>query len=119
MVGPGEECDDGNQVNGDGCSSACLIEIGHSCINNVSVSSNSVCYFSDQIGMGLQYVYKVPLENRVVLTISISAPNMNGDSLSEYLKTNPISFLNIPSRMLSVSSLNSQSSSYSSESSQM
>lgn len=92
MVGPGEECDDGNQDDGDGCSSTCLIVAGHSCINNASVSSRSVCYYSDQIGMSLKYVYKVPLENRVALIISISAPNFNKSSFSKYLETNPISF---------------------------
>jgi cysteine-rich repeat protein len=27
----GEECDDGNKTDGDGCSSACLVELGYSC----------------------------------------------------------------------------------------
>lgn len=61
MVGPGEGCDDGNLDNGDGCSSACLVEVGHSCINNASVSATSLCYYSDVIVMTLNYVYKVPL----------------------------------------------------------
>ncbi|CDW81578.1 UNKNOWN [Stylonychia lemnae] len=31
----GEECDDGNNLNGDGCSSACVIEEGYTCVNIV------------------------------------------------------------------------------------
>ncbi|MCH7925837.1 MAG: hypothetical protein IIC51_09920, partial [Planctomycetes bacterium] len=30
-VEPGETCDDGNNANGDGCSSACLVEPGFTC----------------------------------------------------------------------------------------
>ncbi len=32
-TGAGEQCDDGNTANGDGCSSACAIETGFSCSN--------------------------------------------------------------------------------------
>ena len=35
----GENCDDGNTTNGDGCSSACAIEAGYTC--NTSVSPNT------------------------------------------------------------------------------
>ena len=31
---PGEACDDGNRVNGDGCSSVCLAELGYQCSGN-------------------------------------------------------------------------------------
>ena len=31
------QCDDGNLVNGDGCSSACGLELGYSCVNMPSV----------------------------------------------------------------------------------
>lgn len=35
---PGEECDDGNTVDGDGCASACELEAGYAC-----ESSGGVC----------------------------------------------------------------------------
>lgn len=40
-----EACDDGNIVNGDGCSSKCLIESGFNCTNisNMSVCCPSLC----------------------------------------------------------------------------
>ena len=31
LIDPGEECDDGNILENDGCSSACLVESGFSC----------------------------------------------------------------------------------------
>jgi cysteine-rich repeat protein len=30
LIDPGESCDDGNEISGDGCSSACTMEIGES-----------------------------------------------------------------------------------------
>ncbi|CAD8154480.1 unnamed protein product [Paramecium octaurelia] len=33
-----EECDDGNTLNGDGCSKQCKIEIGYSCVGNICTS---------------------------------------------------------------------------------
>lgn len=35
-----EECDDGNSVNGDGCSLQCAIEVGYKCVD---VNATSVC----------------------------------------------------------------------------
>ena len=73
----GEECDDGNVVGGDGCSSVCAVEALHSCVNNASLSSLSICYYSGVVSMSIDYVYKVPLENRVELTVGVVADNIN------------------------------------------
>jgi len=43
---PGEECDDDNAANGDGCSSTCTIETGYGCTggSNTSASNcNEIC----------------------------------------------------------------------------
>jgi len=37
VVGVSEQCDDGNLINGDGCSSTCQIEAGMSCVGSPSV----------------------------------------------------------------------------------
>lgn len=37
----GEACDDGNTANGDGCSSACTVELGYTCTAPVNALSNS------------------------------------------------------------------------------
>ena len=38
-----ETCDDGNSVNGDGCSSTCLIESGYFCGNVSAACTKTVC----------------------------------------------------------------------------
>lgn len=39
-----EPCDDGNVINGDGCTSSCVVEDNYSCVNG-SLSSASVCVY--------------------------------------------------------------------------
>jgi cysteine-rich repeat protein len=39
LISGGETCDDSNQLSGDGCSSACLIETGYICVGQPSVCS--------------------------------------------------------------------------------
>jgi len=39
LVGPGEGCDDGNLVNGDGCSALCLRELGQPCTSSAQCES--------------------------------------------------------------------------------
>ncbi|MBT7102621.1 hypothetical protein HN935_03880 [archaeon] len=39
LVWMGEECDDGNLTNGDGCSSSCAVESGYYCVDEPSVCS--------------------------------------------------------------------------------
>ena len=41
-IGPGEQCDDNNLLNGDGCSSTCQIEIIPRCGDNI-INGNEVC----------------------------------------------------------------------------
>jgi cysteine-rich repeat protein len=44
-LGPGKEkCDDGNNANGDGCSSACTIEPGATCVRAAGPGRGSLCY---------------------------------------------------------------------------
>jgi len=40
IVEPGEECDDGNTINGDGCSATCTVQAGFSCVGTPSVCSD-------------------------------------------------------------------------------
>lgn len=43
QLSEGEECDDGNTDNGDGCSSACLVEVGCTCMGSCSEGSPRLC----------------------------------------------------------------------------
>jgi cysteine-rich repeat protein len=38
-------CDDGNLINGDGCSSACIVEVGYRCKNG-STTTKSICIYT-------------------------------------------------------------------------
>jgi cysteine-rich repeat protein len=43
VLDPGEECDDGNKWNNDGCSSVCTLEIAHTTLNaNIGINRNVV-----------------------------------------------------------------------------
>src|SRR5262249_47249483 len=42
-VGPGEDCDDGNKINGDGCTSKCKIEKGWYCDEADLTTMKSTC----------------------------------------------------------------------------
>ena len=39
------ECDDGNTINGDGCSSACKVETDYTCVGG-SMTTKDVCSYS-------------------------------------------------------------------------
>ena len=38
------ECDDSNQIDGDGCSSICRIEDGYKCANKYTANNPDLCY---------------------------------------------------------------------------
>ena len=42
---PGEECDDGNLINGDGCNSNCSVEANYRCFNG-SKTTKSICSYT-------------------------------------------------------------------------
>ena len=48
MIDAGEECDDGNSADGDGCSSTCTVESGYTC----DASEPSVCIDDDECILG-------------------------------------------------------------------
>ena len=47
-----EGCDDGNVINGDGCSSTCTVETNYQCVNG-SLTSASVCVYTSEITVEL------------------------------------------------------------------
>ena len=68
-----ENCDDGNTVNGDGCSNICQIETNFSCTNNSS--NTSVCSLI-AITIDYQSVIKDEFSNSVTLIFKVT-PNSN------------------------------------------
>jgi len=67
IVEPAEECDDGNTVSGDGCSSTCNIETDYKCYiqNNLSI-----CYINKPFSAYLNYI---PLSN-IDLNLTFTKP---------------------------------------------
>jgi cysteine-rich repeat protein len=80
----GLECDDGNLIDGDGCSSNCTIEKDYSCINGSSTSP-SVCSYNGSVSLTLQTGDKDPNSNTMTLKYeligSAALLQLNGGSL--------------------------------------
>jgi len=66
-------CDDGNLVNGDGCSSLCNVETDYTCVGG-STTSPSLCSFSGTMAVDLNSIIKDPTANRVYLQATIQPP---------------------------------------------
>ena len=66
------ECDDGNLVDGDGCSSNCTIETDFACING-SASSASVCSYNGSHSIQLKTGDKDPDRNAMTLVYDLGA----------------------------------------------
>ena len=65
------DCDDGNSIDGDGCSSSCSVEIGFNCSGG-STTSASVCNYAGSVDLYVLTAYKIPVSNSVNFTFSIS-----------------------------------------------
>ena len=63
-------CDDGNLINGDGCSSTCQIETDYTCVGG-STTSASACSFSGTININIVSMTKDPSANKVYLFATI------------------------------------------------
>ena len=60
-------CDDGNLIDGDGCSSSCQIETNYGCINGTEVSA-SVCSYNGSLSLEFVSGDKNPDKNAMTLT---------------------------------------------------
>ena len=65
------QCDDGNLVDGDGCSSTCQIEEGFQCSGG-SPSSPDQCMDESPLEFEILYVYDQPYDFKVVFTKQLS-----------------------------------------------
>lgn len=64
-------CDDGNTINGDGCSSECQIENQYTCANG-SLTSPSVCIFMGDITASVTWMRNTGTVNEGVIALSLS-----------------------------------------------
>jgi cysteine-rich repeat protein len=67
------ECDDGNLLNGDGCSSSCTIEPNFICVNG-STTRRSVCSYTAPLELKLTETSKKPNSNTVVFKLAVQPP---------------------------------------------
>lgn len=60
-----EECDDGNNDNGDGCSSTCNVETGFSCSPQYVSATHtfSLCFWTASISFSLNWIEKIEGKN--------------------------------------------------------
>ena len=70
-------CDDGNVVDGDGCSSQCGIEIGYQCSGG-NTTSPSVCYYiGSKVTLSLAQITKSKARNQAVFKFDVH-PGIDG-----------------------------------------
>lgn len=64
-------CDDGNTVDGDGCSSTCSVETDYTCVGGTTTTP-SLCSYSGSVLIRITSFVKDPKQNKVYLTSSLS-----------------------------------------------
>jgi len=78
------ECDDGNLVEGDGCSSQCTAEHNYVCMNGTA-NTSSICSYNGTFIVALDTGDKHPTSNSLTLTYDFSPPEplivLNNNSL--------------------------------------
>lgn len=68
-----DECDDGNQVNGDGCSDKCKIETGWDCFYD-SAKPPSVCMAKKSFAVTYEYCYRDITSNQAQFFFILTPP---------------------------------------------
>jgi cysteine-rich repeat protein len=65
------ECDDGNDIDNDGCSSSCKIEKNFRCVKTLSNTSQCT-YMKKDISLSLKSIYKSDLLDQGIFTFSLT-----------------------------------------------
>lgn len=65
------QCDDGNNVNGDGCSSDCQIEVGYNCVGG-SPNSKDICTTFKPRSLSITQSGQSHLTNKIVLNVRLN-----------------------------------------------
>ena len=66
------QCDDGNSLNGDGCSANCMIEKGWNCSN--TISTPSACTLIAPPTISIASTSKLPALNQIAIIMQLSLP---------------------------------------------
>lgn len=83
------QCDDGNNIDGDGCSSTCTIETNYTCVGG-DATFRSVCSYNQPILMTLVSSYKQTMVNQISLkfTLAPALKDLNSVDFSTVITTN-------------------------------
>ncbi len=74
VIDPNEECDDGNLLNRDGCSSQCKVEQFYQCYsytNALGSNYTNYCAYTHQVDLTLISVEKLSYANSLRILLSI------------------------------------------------
>lgn len=85
---PAEGCDDGNTIDGDGCSSTCQEEINYTCLVDSTLKSR--CSYNQPFNMTLLSTIKSPHSNFLTFNIALQPnfTNLSSLNFSELFNTN-------------------------------
>lgn len=70
-------CDDGNNEDGDGCSSTCSVQKFYKCVNGSSSSPSQCFYVKKDISLSVSRIDRANLDNTGVFTFKLSPANIN------------------------------------------
>jgi cysteine-rich repeat protein len=65
------ECDDGNLIDGDGCSSSCMTEVGYRCENGTTTSPSSCRFIGESVTLSLKGIEKSENLNQAIFSFSL------------------------------------------------
>lgn len=83
------QCDDGNNIDGDGCSSTCVIEQDYACVGG-DATFRSVCSYAKPIVLTLVQSLKKVMLNQISLKFTLQPPlkDLNSIDFSNVVTTN-------------------------------
>ena len=67
------ECDDGNQIDGDGCSKTCQVEQDFSC---KTVDGTETCYYVGVVNIVQAKAFKYPFSNHILIQCQLEPIKM-------------------------------------------
>ena len=69
-----QQCDDGNTVNGDGCSSTCKIEPHYKCLNGSQTHQSNCIYNGHDFSLALKWIDKTNEQNQGIFAFTVHPP---------------------------------------------
>ena len=77
-----EQCDDGNTINGDGCSSICKIESQYICFNGSQTHKSNCVYNGQDFSITLKWIDKTNGQNQGIFAFTVNPPFLSLSQLN-------------------------------------